>query len=405
MPIGNVNHHSPAGINPAEHTEGAETSSSGAVKPNWPTENWMHCGGRGAGPEAIRHAVLHNMQEIHQHLSTLRQQNWSAGSMEAVFDTALLPTMIQAEKAHNPENTVIFHDDIFDELGEIDTEQTRQVLMQTPQMFHYVAADIREMNGRRSVIILDSLADNPRNSIYDNPEVKDSLMSSLFPEDKVAVLCMNMQKSFYECQIFALNATTKMAKHADFMDDLHQLNLQGSDKLAERIGAGNVRALRRMVVLDAPQSLPAQFIKHAQTRSSLAQASLDIPVNKSGQTLQQRQDEKMVERTKIRTSEGQSQLQTLNFSASIEDKRLTYLERAIKYMETASASEVNALAERFNFLGKNKMIAGLASQPRVVGPAEQMNQRLMQQSGRVADGEQNSLFNQIQATIERLHES
>ena len=384
-----------------------ENSPSSSPDRNQPTSNWHICGGPQTGPEAKRSAVLHNLGEIRQHLMTLRAQNWSAEMLEAIFDAALLPILISAERAHNPENTAILIEDGHEDLNTIDTDQTRQALLKISGSYHYLAADMREVDGHKSIILFDSLPYHPGRSIYEQSELMHMVAPSLGCKDKMSVFCLGLQKSIYDCQIFALNTTTKLAKAPDYLDSLHQAHIrEGSEGLAARTGASLIRKEADINVFGTLPTLPPAFLKHAHTRTVLNPAQLDQQVNKSGQSLQQRQQNKMVERTRIRHVNGKAELQWLNFSASIEDKRITYLERMMKYMEDAPPATVEQLATRFDFLSHNKAISsmsGIQPDKRTIGPAEHVSVRLIPAPARPATEHRDLLFSHMQVMLNQLH--
>jgi hypothetical protein len=383
------------------HSDDDELSNRGH-KPQRPTENWRLCGGPHDGIETKRTAVLHNLREVHQHLSDLRQQNWSPDMMEAVFDVALMPSMLKAEKAHNSENTAVIMDD---GLGTFDIDQTRQAIIKVPGMYHYLAADIREIDGQQSAILFDSLAHVPA---YDHPELLQDLSSSLSFADKIAIFCIGTQNSFYECQIFALSNTTKMAKSSDYMDTLHIAHVrEGEEGLAALTGAVLANRQGRLSLFKNISSLPANLLKHAQSKYVLNQNNRNQWVNKSGQTLQERQASNTVKRSRIRmTEEKNPELQWINFSASIEDKRMIYLERTIKYMQSAPDEVVDDLATRFDYLCNSKPIQNLfGAQPerRQTGPADQVSLRLVPSHQELSMGSESQFLSDVHEMVGQFH--
>ena len=161
---------------------------------------------------------------------------------------------------------------------------------------------------------------------------------------KLTVLYIDAQKSSNDCLIFALSNASKLAKESEFFGKIHEQNCSESGPLG-RFKIPKVR------LFDAHNLEPSSFHKHTQSILSLReftnQATLaETTVNKKGDTLLSRYDKHVVER--YNRNSGKDTLRPLTFSASIEEKRLTYLDRAIAYLDKASEQEISALLRDFN---------------------------------------------------------
>nr|WP_298170963.1 YopJ family acetyltransferase [uncultured Pseudomonas sp.] len=350
--------------------------------------NLLPCSGRHMGIEPLRDTVLHNLAEIRDHLATLRQQNWSPSGTESSYDTLLMPVFTKAEQARNPNNTVTFLKRGFEALATHDPHLHRQVLLEIPYDPHMVAADVKFIDGKLSVIVADSLKHDAKFAPYDDARKMRSMAEHLPSGSRIAVLCLDVQKASSGCRIMSLSAASKMAKAAGYFDRLHELNIrEGANGIAEHIGTGRVTGVDRLDVFDVPRQVPSRLLKHMQARSSFKQWAMNrpstevaAPVNKRGETLQQRMEQRFVHRAQIReTKDFKSFLHQLDFSASIEDKRITYLERAMAFIQQADAGDVREAAEIFEGMRQRQMLPserGLELIHRIVGPESEIAKRL-----------------------------
>lgn len=350
--------------------------------------NLLPCSGRHMGIEPLRDTVLHNLGEIRDHLATLRQQNWSPSGTESSYDTLLMPVFTKAEQARNPNNTVTFLKCGFEALATHDPHLHRQVLLEIPYDPHMVAADVKFIDGKLSVIVADSLKHDSKFAAYDDKRKMRDMAKDLPSGSRIAVLCLDVQKASSGCRIMSLSAASKMAKAAGYFDRLHELNIrEGANGIAEHIGTGRVTGVDRLDVFDVPRQVPSRLLKHMQARSSFKQWAMNrpstevaAPVNKRGETLQQRMEQRFVHRAQIReTKDFKSFLHQLDFSASIEDKRITYLERAMAFIQQADAGDVREAAEIFEGMRQRQMLPserGLELIHRIVGPESEIAKRL-----------------------------
>ena len=302
------------------------------------------------GIESKRSAVLSGLSEIHQHLTTLKQQNRSTNELEALYDDHLLNTIIKAENLRHPHAPLIYLEDGLAKIAELDFDLTPLALINLENIDHTVVADLRRVDGQKSVIIFDALHHQS-----DFVQYADDDLSSIPGDIKVSVFCLDQQKSSYGCKIFSLSIASKLADIPDFMHLLHRAHVQqDAMALAKCAGANKVHTTDNIDVYDFPSTVPPILLKHTQSRSSLTRASveqLSQAINKQGQTLQQRQQHKLVRRTEIRAVKtARAMTHSITFSASIEDKRIVYVERARQYMQTAPASEVERLADQLSRL-------------------------------------------------------
>nr|WP_298109738.1 YopJ family acetyltransferase [uncultured Pseudomonas sp.] len=350
--------------------------------------NLLPCSGRHMGIEPLRDTVLHNLGEIRDHLATLRQQNWSPSGTESSYDILLMPVFTKAERARNPNNTLTYLSRGFEALATHDSQLHRQVLLHIPNDPHMVAADVKLIDGKLSVIVADSLKHDSKFAAYDDKRKMRDMAKDLPTGSRIAVLCLDVQKASSGCRIMSLSAASKMAKEAGYFDRLHEANIrEGADGIAKLIGAGKVAGTDRLDVFDVPQRIPTSLLKHIQARSSFRQWAMNqppevlaAPVNSLGATLQQRMGQRFVQRAEIRQTEDfESFLHHLNFSASIEDKRITYLERAMAFIQQADAGDVREAAKIFEGMQQRQMLPserGLELHHREVGPESEIAKRL-----------------------------
>lgn len=240
---------------------------------------------------------------------------------------------------------------------------------------HAVVADIRTIDDKISILILDTLGIKDALTRYDSKFV--SAMFGELPENvKLAVLAVDALKARNGCRIFALSAASKLAKESELFDEIHEANASDQVQVLKQINKNEIESrlsntqlgnapvdvydntiCQNFRILNAHRLVPSSFQKHTQSKTSLkAWADEDklvqIKVNKQGETLLSRFGRHIVERHKRDHYEENgkiqwSELKPIRFSASIEEKRLTYLDRAIKYLDSASKEEIYDLLFRF----------------------------------------------------------
>jgi len=189
------------------------------------------------------------------------------------------------------------------------------------------------------------------------------------------------QKSLRSCRIFALSMALKCRGDAS-LDSLHQARLRGdetqlhlqdidaslarpddtdseldSDSESTDSRAPLKQAVAAVVlgqeVVTPAQIAGPQFMKHAQSRSDvlsyIAARGSDArhPVNRKQQTLLERHDAHRVVRQPARATGSSEQAKDsgpqIN-SASIELKRISFLDKAIRHAAACNAQQVQALS-------------------------------------------------------------
>jgi hypothetical protein len=330
------------------------------------------------GIEVKRQAVLSNLRDIRDHLIWLRMNNWSTSDMEAIFDHMLLPLATKAERQRNPNNQVISTMNGFENIQKyLDTPKTT-LITNVPGQNHFVAVDIRNYDNKSSVLVLDSV----HAGYYDRADL-ESITRNMPPSTKVSIICMETQNSSYGCRIFSLSAASKISKSEDYMNALHNAHLSSqNDSLGQILHSRKFQRRGKVDVYQHPGSIPASFLKHAQSRrclrSEYPQQKEEL-VNKKGQTLSERQEDKLVRRGKLSIAEDfKWQTNGYIFSASIEDKRLKYIDNCISYMDNADAKTVEKMTDIFAAIVEE---SGMPSQvgpqldQRSLGPYDEMQSR------------------------------
>ncbi|MBU3056992.1 YopJ family acetyltransferase [Pseudomonas indica] len=343
----------------------------------------LPCSGNGIGVEMQRDALLNSLGEIREHFGTLRSQNWSPDQQEFDFDRAMLPLLIRAENNRHGNAPITYT--TANSIASLASPESKQVLFNVPLTQHMVAADIRMVNGNLSAIVIEPLY---QSSTLRNERVIDMLESGLPPNARVSVLAMDAQKSVSGCRIFALSAAHKLAKDPEWCSTLHMANMTSPQAFAQASGAELEQVHSKITLFNARQSASIQLMKHAQARSSLVHwaadkggdAALAQPVNKRGLSLQERFDEHTTSRYTIKEArDGTESLHKLNMSASIEDKRLQYIDRAMAYLATAPKQVIRETAAQFDrdidgiLMPSQK---GLKLNARAVGPYDSIAPRL-----------------------------
>ena len=343
--------------------------------------NWMKM--------SPREELQTNLIKIKKHFETLREKKWSPDNREFYCDVALLPIAVKAENAREP--GLNLHDfDSFHSFAEAvksgKLQNGRAIFQLQSNNGHAVAADIRTIDDKISILVLD-----PVNLVLDPLKIDDeearekryskthvSAMLDALPENaKLTVLSVDVQKADSGCRIFALSAASKLAKNSEFFDGIHESHANDKTQVFKKINKSDIQnRLRNAQLSDDPidvyvsptrpnfrfinahRLVPASFQKHTQSKSSLkAWADEDklaqTKVNKKDETLLSRFNRRIVTRYKrdFLTNERGAFLQwngmkQLNFSASIEEKRLTYLERAITYLDNAPQEEISDFLHR-----------------------------------------------------------
>lgn len=356
-------------------------------------------------PETGKREQLHNsLTEIQDHFSALRQHNTSPDNHELHFDRAVLPILAAAESARTPGLGLKSFEDFPSFLAAIKSgalAEGRALFPLPGHAVHVVAADIKTIDGQLSLLVIEPVTvTNESNNYMDlySFTIAPLLNHELPANAKAAVLSLDIQKSPGDCAIFSLSAASKITDEESLFQDLHEKNLAGtlatlappkpdsSPERSEIVPADTAEdnfillAHERVSILDARQMLPGSFQKHTQSESSAKywaaapDNSLEQTVNKQGDTLSTRREKYLVDRYALiddAEDETSNKQKPVTFSASIEDKRLVYLQRAIAHLESAPDSEVAGWTSHFDSVMKNKNMptqAGLSLDDRQIGP-------------------------------------
>lgn len=195
---------------------------------------------------------------------------------------------------------------------------------------------------------------------------------------KLTAVPVPLQKSLRSCRIFSYSLALKAHDQREALDQLHHRFLSGAQtglamedivsvgeemsesesesslESGERFGRRerrNVESVVGQTVLKPSQVLGPAFMKHAQSRNAVEQYlaersvaqrdAMSVSVNKHGQTLLQRHDAHRVFRMH---KNDQGMRSAFEYSASIELKRIQFIDLAIKHLMTADPSQVTNLA-------------------------------------------------------------
>ena len=330
------------------------------------------------GIETKRRAILSNLQEIRDHFQLLRNKNWSTHDAESVFDHTLMPLIARAEHKHNPANHMTYEVNAFERIQEFSATPRLTLITNIPDQQHFVAMDIRNKGGKLSVVILDSI----HAGFYDDSDLR-KMTANMPPDSKTSIICLETQNASHGCRIFAFSITSKIAKSAQYIEALHDAHLNPQHSaFTQFTQARQVCSSSGVHVYTYPGSIPASFLKHSHSQKRL---SLHYPghrhqvINKQGQTLVNRQQDKLIHRKKLKAFDNGFWYPVhLIFSASIEDKRIQYLERCIDYMREAGNEVVEEMTDIFNTLKELSTMPsqiGLQLDQRTSGPADAMQKR------------------------------
>ena len=326
-----------------------------------------------------REELQRNLTKVKKHFEVLKAENWSPDGRELYCDVALLHIAVKAENARKPGLNLHNFDSFSSfayalERGKL--ENGRAIFpLPSKGLRHAVAADIRTIDGKISMLVLESLGMKNVQSKYSEDLVSEILKE--LPENaKLAVLAVDAQKSLNGCRIFALSAASKLAKEPELFNEIHEANASDQVQVLKQINKAEIEKrlsdaqsgdslvdvdeninFPNFRILDIHRLVPPSFQKHTQSKTSLkAWADEDklaqIRVNKQGETLLSRFNKHIVERYKRDpyAENGKlqwSELKQISFGASIEEKRLAYFDRAIAYVDNAPQEEVFDLLRHF----------------------------------------------------------
>ena len=330
----------------------------------------------------VRTDALARLSQIRDRFVALLQGNWSPGKMDKAFDAAMMPTLVAAENARHPDLQLRLLDD-HAELkawfrADGDEGARRRALFSLPGFEdHFVVADARRKDGRTSVLVADSLDPNADVTQTYEASVLTALRHLLPARATLSMLALGTQQSDMGCRIFSLSFASKLAGDKDEIEKLHDQNLPGAALKIGTFPARNRAGTRQARLFEGASLIPQPFMKHAQSSTAIKQwqtehpsIAPDVPVNAKGQTLLARYEARWVERhpPNDATKDGKP-VKPLNFSASIEQKRITYMNRALEYLRTAPESECQGLLDRLEASGiTESAIAQLDLEKRFWGP-------------------------------------
>ena len=340
--------------------QGAETSAASRTRATLPS----------AVPAApphhgspVRTDALARLGQIRDRFVALLQGNWSPGKMDKAFDAAMMPTLVAAENARHPDLKLTLIDDHaqlkawFRADGEEGTR--RRALFSLPGFEdHFVVADARRTDGS-SVLVADSLDPNADVVLTYETSVLTALRRLLPARVTLSMLALGAQQSDMGCRIFSLSFASKLAADKTEIDKLHDQNLPGAALQVGTFPAWSLGGSRQARLFEGVRLMPQPFMKHAQSRTAIKQwqsehpsVAPDAPVNKKGQSLMSRHEEHRVERHPPNGAiKDGKPMKPLNFSASIEQKRITYMDRALDHLRTAPESECQGLIDRLEASG------------------------------------------------------
>jgi RHS repeat-associated protein len=236
-----------------------------------------------------------------------------------VFDTKFLPHLIENEKKRKPGMNLDLArspTEFVSELKKLKDNHADgyrgQFIVNMGVGIHYAALDISINSGNISVIGVE-----PANMNKNGPAILAvrvlSAVDAELPSAKVAMIEANIQNSPVDCGIFSLHFSLKMYAEQQAMDDLHHKHLAGA--LNRHIDFGVIAKEYSSLYL------PVSFMKHAHSKKRLAEY---FDINKSKPDVDIYRDNIMARQgAYILQREGRT------YSASIEDKRINLIRRAL----------------------------------------------------------------------------
>ncbi|AVS69551.1 hypothetical protein C8247_03215 [Paracidovorax avenae] len=335
--------------------------------------------------------ALEALHQIKARFAVLLDGNWTPGEDEKIFDAAIIPTLIAAESARKPGSPLSLLEtskDLGQWLRNSTSESGKRAVAVLPGYEdHAVAVDVRRIDRRLSVFIIDSLGTDPARVAQYRRDVLPALKERLPSNAKATLLCLSTQKAQTGCKIFALSATSKAADQQALMDDLHHRHVHGdvfedwsgNEIPVAAVGEGGIR------MIDGKPLLSAQFFKHSQSSGTLRQwAEANQPgsawsaVNTRNETISDRHGRHTSERHPwpfvildmdkrgLRGTVDPKVIEPRQLSTSLEQKRLVYIQRAIDFLQVAPKDESRQFMkrlERLNLKGADISTPNLKNQP------------------------------------------
>ena len=212
-----------------------------------------------------------------------------------------------------------------------------------PMSPHRVAVDVKFQQGAASVIAVEALGVEGMTEHFDL--MQHGMLDALPASARLTVLTSNAQRSLAGCVIFAASAALKLHENAGLIDDLHSKQMSGQPIGVSALTADQDAGAGRIRLADGKPLLPLGFVKHAQSKTKLEEwlnhrGMQDVQASAKqlgGPTLLQRHEARRVKRFDDVAE------RTRNFGASIEDKRIVLLTRAIEHLRSAPDDEVQSV--------------------------------------------------------------
>lgn len=188
-----------------------------------------------------------------------------------------------------------------------------QFIVNMGKEVHYAALDVFIANGNMSII-----GNEPANMNSQGPkflllrllaQVRDN-----FPAARFVMMESDIQQSPVDCAIFSLHFALKMHASKPLFAELHKQHINGD--LNKHIRYGYISRK------DVDHYLPVEFMKHTNSRKRLNSYFIN---NEKIAAIAKNKD-LIIERQKRFTFDRGER----SYSASIEDKRIKFIERTIK---------------------------------------------------------------------------
>lgn len=224
-----------------------------------------------------RRQAIDLMTQVKARFEALLRLNWAPDQVDKAFDIAVMPVVVAAENARNPDLRLTFlesPDELKDWLAlEAPGGERRRAVFNLPGFEeHSMVADVRRVDGRTSVLLVEPL--DPNNDLatkYDTAVLPAFRSLNLLPRRAVlSALALGTQKSDTGCRIFALSFASKLAGLKAEVDLIHEQNQAGAP-LSTSIGFPLQKwaGTRDRRMFSGTALMPQPFMKHAQSSDTL----------------------------------------------------------------------------------------------------------------------------------------
>jgi hypothetical protein len=296
-----------------------------------------------------REQALDKLSRVQAHFTSLLAANCSPTlELDNSLDLAILKAVALAENARKPGlNLRVF--DLFAEFGQALKSGSRipfRAVIPLPyDAAHRLAVDVAFPRGRPSIIAVESLGIEGLTEHFNLHQL--GIMAEIPASARMTMIASNAQQSQADCAIFSVSAALKMHFHANEFSAMHQQQSGGLPIGKSALAQDDDISDGRIDLVDGTPLLPADFVKHAQSRTRLTNwvelhGARNQPASSSrhgGPTLLQRHDALRVTRF---SEDG-----ALGMSVSIERKRLELLKRAINHLRHAPDRDVREVLQGF----------------------------------------------------------